>query len=618
MNKIEFKQTSNIFINTGIVALYRYLKKYESRFPEKYAIVQNELQKNKLIVECDNLLPLLEDVYYFMGEELYDTATKKQLEEKDKYYFVKEPFDAVPFSKIKTLGFSSIVTGNPPVTKGKGGKKLKFDKLYEQDYVFAFKIAEFLNKKNKKLKFYSFIDGKLEENEIISGKKRKENTGGYSEIFINAGYTTIPQLEFNEEYFAKGNQICPLTNIGYKKLVENKSSSAFLSGLSNFNSYLYSSDKKISWKAMYLMRFSPALVFYHYKKGYDTLICDFFNSNNLHNINSLNNPELLKPRIELEQQKPLPYNSNFNFFDFSYTKKDNEEYKVNLSDDAIYSSELSFLLLYTFYQRNFKIEISKEKIEDTNISDPFTNYPLEKVPISLIVFKADKFTSTTKRPNEYEEFNNIKFVFRLIYKLEHNEIEKNKVLIKNVWRYLKIKTPSSENAKRRRQFDKAKYEERKIRAKVFEHLLKSKSVISQIEKLFYDSYKYKMENFDVGYRNYKTLLNFLIIYEQSLKINVMDKELQQKAINLGKSIGQGILRFNNEDKKTNAKAGRKYLIGIHKSRTLLQFMDNLYRVANKYSVSISKEILENIDEDNFQLIRQFVLISALNQINSVL
>ena len=98
----------------------------------------------------------------------------------------------------------------------------------------------------------------------------------------------------------------------------------------------------------------------------------------------------------------------------------------------------------------------------------------------------------------------------------------------------------------------------------------------------------------------------------------MDKELQQKAINLGKSVGQGILRFNNEDRKTNAKNGRKYLIGLHKSRTLLQFMDNLYRVANKYNVSTSNEILEKIDDDNFQLIRQFVLISALNQINPVL
>ncbi len=113
-------------------------------------------------------------------------------------------------------------------------------------------------------------------------------------------------------------------------------------------------------------------------------------------------------------------------------------------------------------------------------------------------------------------------------------------------------------------------------------------------------------------------MQFLIIYEQSLKTNNMEKELQLKAINLGKSIGQSILRFENDDKKTNAKSGRKYLIGIHKSRSLIQFMDNLYRVVNKYQVSTSNDILENINDDNFQLIRQFVLISALNQINSVL
>ncbi len=98
----------------------------------------------------------------------------------------------------------------------------------------------------------------------------------------------------------------------------------------------------------------------------------------------------------------------------------------------------------------------------------------------------------------------------------------------------------------------------------------------------------------------------------------MDKELQIRAINLGKSIGQGILNVDAADKKANAKAGRKYLISLHKSRTLIQFMDNLYRVVNRFGISTSNDILENISEENFQLIRQFVLISALNQINSVL
>jgi len=590
MNKIEFKQTSNIFINTGIVALYRYLKKYASRFPEKYTIVQNELQKNKLIVECDNLLPLLEDVYYFMGKEIYDTVTTKQIEEaknyKGNFYFDVATDKFYSFPKINTYGLTHLLTNNAQGNTREANNSSKIKKLEKDNPELASRIRTHFETVKVKL---------------------------LSKVYFNEPYTKITRLVINVDYLLEGKQKCPILNESYKKLVEGKNISPFIGGLSNFNSFLNSSDKKISWKALYLIRFSPGLAFYHYKNGYDTLICNFFNSNNLQNINSFYNSELFKSKIELEQQKPLPYNSNFNFFNFTYTKKDNESYNVDSSSDAIYSSEISFLLLYTFYKRNFEIEIPKVTKVEKNIPDPFSNHPLEKVPISIITFKADSFASTM-RPNEFEEYNNIKFIFRLIYKLEHNEIEENKALIKDIWYGLKIKTPKSHSLK----FDKSRKEERKIRAKVFEHLLKRKSIINEIEQIFYDSYKYKMDNFDVGYRNYKTLLNFLIIYEQSLKINIMDKELQQKAINLGKSIGQGILRFNNEDKKTNAKAGRKYLIGLHKSRTLLQFMDNLYRVVSKYNVSTSNEILENIDDDNFQLIRQFVLISALNQINSVL
>ena len=590
MNKIEFKQTSNIFINTGIVALYRYLKKYASRFPEKYIIIQNELQENKLIVECDNLLPLLEDVYYFMGSEIYDTVTTKQIEEaknnKANFYYEKEKDKFYSFPKINTYGLTHLLTNNAQGNTRNEENSDKIKKIENNKPELALKIKTHFEINKVKL---------------------------LSKVYFNEPYTKITRLAVNVDCLSEGKQKCPILNESFNKLVEGKNISPFIGGLSNFNSFLNSSDKKISWKALYLIRFSPGLAFYHYKNGYDTLICNFFDSNNLQNINLFYNPELYKSKIELEQQKPLPYNSNFNFFNFSYTKKDEESYSIDSSSDAIYTSEISFLLLYTFYNRNFKTEISKGTTVKKNIPDPFSNHPLEKIPISIITFKAESFASTM-RPNEYEEFNNIKFIFRLIYKLEHNEIEENKVLIKDVWYGLKIKTPRSNALK----FDKSRSEERKIRAKVFGYLLKGKSIINEIEKLFYNSYKYKIENFDVGYRNYKTLLNFLLIYEQSLKINIMDKELQQKAINLGKSIGQGILRFNNEDRKTNAKAGRKYLIGLHKSRTLLQFMDNLYRVANKYSVSTSNEILENIDEDNFQLIRQFVLISALNQINSVL
>jgi len=584
MTRIEFKQTNNTFVNTGIVALYRYIRKYISSFPDKYSIKKNELQNNKLIVECDNLLPLLIEVYYFMGKEIYDTTTRKQNEEaknnKANFYYIIEEDLFVSFPRIKTYGLTELFTNNAQGITPNERNSSTIKELEKEKPELATKIKSFFAEKGVKLQ---------------------------SKVYFYEPYTKITRLEIKEEYLLPGNNRCPIIHEPFKKLIEGKNISPFIGGLTNFNSFFSTTDRKISWKALYLIRFSPVLAFYHYKNNYETLICNFFNSNNLININKLYNQELFKPRNELQQ---INYRSNFNFYDFTYTRKDNETYTIKSSEDALLPSELSFLMLYTFYKRNFESEISENFIEEYDIQDPFAGHPFEKIPISIVTFKADKFAATM-RPNEYEEYTNIKFIFRLIYKLEHG---KEKILIKNIWYGLKLKTPKTKILK----FDKSKSEERKARAKVLRNILKGKSVINHIEKLFFDSYKYKIDGFDTGYRNYHLLLNFLLIYEQSITTKIMDKELQKRAINLGKSIGQGILRFDNGDERTNAKNGRKYLIGLHKSRTLQQFLDNLYRVGNKYGISVSNDILGNIDEDNFLLIRQFVLISALNQINSKL
>jgi len=587
MNKIEFNKTSNIFINVGIIALHRYIDKYISWFPDKYKITKNELNKNTLIVECNELIPMLEDVYYFMGQEIYDTATAKQKEEakngKANYFYNIQKDEFNSFPKMNTYGLTHLFTNNAQGVTREENNSQKIKSLEKSDPVLADKIRDFFETRNLKL---------------------------LSKVYFNEPYTKITRLETKKEYLVTGNEKCPIINESFKVLIEGKNISPFIKGLINFNSFLNSSEKKISWKALYLIRFSPALVFYNYQNSYKTLICSFFNSNNLQNINSLYDEEIFRPKAELEQ---ISFRTNFILKDFTYQKKDKEEYNINSTDDVVWLSEISFMLLYTFYKRNFEKQIGNDEIKQEQIIDPFANHPLEKVPLSLITFRADKFASTM-RPNEYEEYSNVKFILRLIHLLENNE--NFKAPIRDIWQGLKLITPKSAALK----FDKRKNEDRKLRAHIFKNILIGKSIINDIETLFFDSYKYKIVNENTGYRNYKILLNFLIIYEQTIifKTKNMDKNLQQRAINLGKSIGQGILNFNNEDKKANAKNGRKYLIGLHKSRTLEQFLENLYRIMNKYHVSVSNEILENINKDNFQLIRQYALISSLNQINSVL
>lgn len=618
ITEITFRMSSNIFINAGIVGLYKFIQKYRIAYPDKFTSLEfSTLEKNELTIYCDELMNFLEDVYYFMGSLFYDTRSEKQLKEKANFYFTKEPFQGTPFSKIKTYGFSALITKNPPVTAGKGGKKIKFDKLLNEDNEFAIEIAKFLTANDKKLKFYDVIDGCLIEKPKKSNAKREENRGGSSEIFLNAGYTTIPQLLFDEKYLKKGNEYCPIINDRYKKLYpKNTSTSPFLSGLGNFNSHLNSADLKISWKAIYLLRFSVCLSLYSYKNQNNKdeyMICNFFNSNSLKNIATLYEMPLFRQKEELEKTN---YNINFKLENFKIQNKSNEETEIDTTKDAVWESEIAFMLLYTFYKKQFQGGlIDENQAKDIKV-DPFADNPLDKIPISLITFRADKFASTL-RPNFYEEYNNIKYILRLFYELETRE----EVSVYSIWQGLKLNTPKAQVMKSsRKNFGKGKAVERQIRATVLGKVLKGKTIIHELEKLFFESFKYLMESkTHPGFRSYKKLLAFLLVYEKSTNfgnIKNMNAELQQQAVNLGKSVGFKMLESEGGDKKTSAKNGRKYIIRLHKARTQEQFTEALIGIMKKYS--LSNKVIETIDKDNFILMRQYTVIGALNVINGFL
>ena len=99
--------------------------------------------------------------------------------------------------------------------------------------------------------------------------------------------------------------------------------------------------------------------------------------------------------------------------------------------------------------------------------------------------------------------------------------------------------------------------------------------------------------------------------------------MQEKAFKLGSSIGMAIVNFDNpengNDKKSNAKNGRKYIIDLNKSRTLDQFNDAIIRIMNKYHLQVNSELFkENLSDENFSLIKQFAIIGALNVINNTI
>jgi len=582
ITSITFKRTSNIFVNAGIVGLYQFVQKYRIAHPDKFPSLEfSTLINDELTISCDELMEFLEDIYYFMGKTVYDTATKKQKDENYNVYYIEKTNTFKRFPKMNTYGLTHLFTNNAQGVTRKKENAPKIAQLKKSNPVLADKIAQYFESQNVKL---------------------------LSKVYLNEPYTKITRLELNEKYLFQGNLQCPIIGESFKTLVDATNISPFFSGIANFNSFLGAGTNKIAWKALYIIRFSPVLCYYSYQNSYDTIICSFFNSNSLENIAELYNTPIFRQKDELESTN---YLVNFKLENFKIQNKSNEETEIDTSKDGVWQSEIAFMLLYTFYKKQFEREIIEDNQEEVKV-DPFADNPLDKIPISLITFRADKFASTL-RPSFYEEYNNVKYIIRLFYQLEAHE----KISVYSIWQGLKLKTAKADAMK---DFSKKKAVIRQIRATVLGKVLKGKTIIHELEKLYFNSFKYLMDSkTHPGYRSYKKLLTFLLVYEKSINFGNnknMNAELQQQAVNLGKSVGIKMIEFEGSDKRTNAKNGRKYIIRLHKARTLEQFTEALIGVMKKYT--LSNKVIETIDKDNFILIRQYTVIGALNVINGFL
>src|SRR5690606_39125434 len=117
-------------------------------------------------------------------------------------------------------------------------------------------------------------------------------------------------------------------------------------GLLTFNSFLGSTDIRVSQKAIYLLRFSPVLSMYTYFNGYDSFVSTFFNSNTLTNINKLNKRDFFYPN-EIMREWKMPFKRNIKLYNFTYSRKGKEDYIIETGDDSFSPQEITFLILFT-------------------------------------------------------------------------------------------------------------------------------------------------------------------------------------------------------------------------------------------------------------------------------
>ncbi len=570
MNTIKFKYSSNILLNSGIVSLYLYLNEFKSETDINYRF---NLSEYSLIIESENLLSLLEEVYYFMAKELYDTSTSKQLEKYTNAYYNVDTNSFIKFPKMTTFGLAALITNDKAGKTRIAENTKRKTNLLETDPGFVKKVSEFFSRENLNLQ---------------------------QQIYFNEPYTKITRLELDERFFKSGEKVCSLTGEKYQKLETLQNVSPFIANLNTFNSFFTEDTKpQISWKAKYLVHFSPKLCLYKYSnKTYELLSVYFFNSTNLKSLLDLYeiNKSFYKTSIEVRENN---YLENYNLFE--------------IKDFFTEQYENLFAIIYTFYLQFLRSQFLFYK-SNKDQNDPFAQSKFENIPISLISFRAKKF-SKTMRPDLYEEINNFKFIIRVIHYLETKGIRFSNILYN-----LKIISSSQKRLTNRNRI------ERQLRNKVFEKFIKSKSILNEIEWLFFQSFKYLFDKNYYENRNYDILITFVKNYEQIIKYGgnkSMTPELQEKAINLGTSIGMGILLFENPDekldkKKENVKKARKYIISIRKASNFEKFADALIRIQGRFLLSVSKELLKQINYENFSYIQKFVVISLLNQVNPVI
>lgn len=604
--EITFHRTSNVFLNTGIVALYDYLLDAVSDFPDLKIL----FLPNVLTIQGNRLREALEYVYYHMGKEIYEHSTE---DGNIKYYFTKEPFTQIPFKTKNSYGLSGMITKPPlgpqPVPK-KEENAMYIENIFEMEPAFAQKIAKFYSSKGLFLKGFDILE---QEGEVILQPNKKQVKGD-SRIFLNEEYTKIPSISFDEKYFLKGDKICTLTGEGFQKLCEVKNTSPFMKNLSNFNSFLTpDSAASISWKAMFLSRFSPKYCFYRYSGDLKSFFCYLFETNTLENLHTLlqSNRTIFADKVQLHEVK---YITNFKLFNFH--EKKGAEHQSTIKNDFTEQHEVRFMLIYTIY-RNFLLSKNIESPMDLDLEEIDAIFNFKHIPLTLASFRADEFSGTL-RPNYFEQFNHFKFTVRLMAHIEKQSVNFQQLLQSLLFQHRSDR--SSKNSFRlARQFRNA----------VLDKIMKAQSVLSDFENLFFWCFLYlnstdEKDQIEARYKNFKTLFDFVTFYEPIL-YNKMEREaltsLQTRAANLGYAIGNAILELPGGTQKDNARSSRRYIIHLHKARNAQDFREALIRIMKKYMNGVANDLLyaeELNDDQGFIFIKQFTVIAALNKINPVL
>lgn len=572
MNKLEIPFFNHPMLDNGTVALHRYLNRYRNNLPihlQEYSC--HFITRKKLLIESEQLFDLLEGIYYLMGKEIYDTYTAKQQNEAGNLYFIEEANELIfkTFPKMNTYGLTELLTNNAQGTTKLESNTRKIANIEKDDTVLADNIKTAYEKSNIKL---------------------------LSKIYFNEPYTKITRLEKPEDaHFVHGKFQCCFTGNSIKKAVDTQNTSAFLSGIISFNSFLSNSDKKISWLAMYLSRFAAGNCLYVYEnKMRDRLMVYLFCADNLEALSNLwwsNRIALLD--IDTLRSSEYEFVRNFEV-QSSFSAK---HYDLQLTNDNLLG------ILYTLQKRAIKQPKLIDNDPLNNEEEIFPNY-------SMITMRADTFAST-KRPNRTEYIDNVSPLLHFIQIVENEGLIWNVILDS-----LKIIKPSLVGNK------KANRLQREFREMILGKIFKSLPIYNDMADFFIDCYAYALDGHN-PFRSYIQLLNFTKLYENKRTMGESKEATRIAAVKLGEAIGEKVRDWKKgdsqpPDKVHNAKQGRKYILLLRKARTFDKFTDALARLQSRFQFEAHGNVLYGLNEDNFKEYRDFSIMAATNVLIKVL
>jgi hypothetical protein len=588
MTRIEFKKTNHIFLDNGIIALHRYLEEYETKGECK-----RSLTEGSLVVESDDLVNVLEKAYYKMGREVYDTYTTKQENEPGNLYYIEAENRFETFPKIKTYGFTELLTNDISGTTTKEINTAKIEKLEEEKPELAAKIRDEFEKRGLKL---------------------------LSKIYLNEPYTKLTRLEpLTKSHIEVGSEYCYLTGEKVKKLVKSQNTSPFISGLINFNSHIALEDKKMSWKALYLSRFSAANCLYAYaNKSFKSLNVYFLGANSLTDLANLYENYLKEGvgiRLPREIWKvEMEFVRNFKLYNFG---------KEKVVDGFVGKNEYLFMVLYTLFERIVRhLEPQKELSEYADLlGEALESSDFNQLNPYIVSLRADAFAKT-KRPNNFEVFTHLRYVMQLFRFFETEKID----ILEILWSLKNIKPSLRSN---RNSFEL----ERRSRDRILGLILRGGSILNEIETIFYDCYRYLLDKGDkkvrevIGTKNFYQLVHLVKLYEPKInplmaKEEKKERTWEESIIDLGYSFGMQIIGSGSEegkiDKKSNARKGQKYIIGVRKSRTYNDFLEGFNHIVERFKPRFDYDVLAKVNESNYRTFKSYFILGLLSAVNQFL